>query len=86
MCSNGNFPLRAALLGGDGECIQLLLEQGRADVDLESSRGTALTAACSEGDVEGVQLLLVRTARHNLHVSAGILLARGWLLRGGPHA
>ncbi len=30
--SNGNYPLRAAILSGDGECCRILLEHG-ADVN-----------------------------------------------------
>jgi ankyrin repeat protein len=41
----GNTCLRAAVLLGDAWMIRTLVERG-ADLDLETSRGTALVAAC----------------------------------------
>ncbi|GLC47385.1 hypothetical protein PLESTB_001360300 [Pleodorina starrii] len=55
--SNGNYPLRAAILAGDGECCRILLEHG-ADVNHCSSRGTPLMAAAASGDCESLTLLL----------------------------
>ena len=42
--SSGNYPLRAAINGGDGECIAALIAGG-ADVNMETARGTPLTTA-----------------------------------------
>ncbi len=39
-------------------------DQGGADVNLETSRGTPLTTACSQGYVETVNLLLVSSTPH----------------------
>jgi ankyrin repeat protein len=47
----GHFPLRAACLAGDAECVCQLIDAG-ADVNQESARGTALVAAAMQ--VRGV--------------------------------
>ena len=50
-------PLRSAITGGDGECILELIDAG-ADVNLETSRGTALTTAAGMGDTSTLTLLV----------------------------
>ena len=55
--SSGNYPLRAAINGGDGECIMALIEGG-ADVNMETARGTPLTTAACLGDVSTMRLLV----------------------------
>eukprot|EP01023_Acetabularia_acetabulum_P009330 TRINITY_DN14159_c0_g1_i3.p2 TRINITY_DN14159_c0_g1~~TRINITY_DN14159_c0_g1_i3.p2 ORF type:complete len:159 (-),score=26.86 TRINITY_DN14159_c0_g1_i3:279-755(-) len=61
----GNFGLRATVLIGDAECICTLLQKG-ANVNLQSSRDTALTAACQIGDVDVCKLLISQGADVNL--------------------
>lgn len=59
--SNGNTPLRAAIVSGDGDCIAELLSAG-ADVNQETARGTPLSVAAAAGDCETLALLLDRGA------------------------
>ena len=44
---SGNYPLRAAIVSGDGECILCMVKSG-ADVNLETLRGTPLIAASGQ--------------------------------------
>ncbi|GIL87521.1 hypothetical protein Vretimale_1594 [Volvox reticuliferus] len=55
--TNGNYPLRGAILSGDGDSCRVLLEHG-ADVNHCSTRGTPLMAAAATGDCESLTLLL----------------------------
>lgn len=49
--------MRAAIRGGDGECILELVNAG-ADVNQESVRGTPLSTAACLGDVSTIKLLV----------------------------
>ncbi len=55
--ASGNYPLRAAIAGGDGECILELINAG-ADVNYESARGTPLATAAGLGDAATIALLV----------------------------
>ena len=59
--ASGMTPLRSAIAGGDGDCIQALLEAG-ADPNLETSRGTPLSCAAALGDVSSLELLVKKGA------------------------
>lgn len=54
---SGNYPLRAAIAGGDGECIMELIASG-ANVNMETARGTPLTTAAGLGDVSTIRVLV----------------------------
>ena len=60
----GDFPLRAACLLGDAECICHLLDSG-ADIDQETARGTALSTAAAQ--VLGCAPLVRFRAIHRCH-------------------
>jgi ankyrin repeat protein len=61
VCRNGQYPLRAAIMSGDMECVLALLS-AKADVNLETSRGNPLGCAVQEADISVAELLLV--SRH----------------------
>lgn len=74
MLQSGNTPLRAATALGDADCICELLKHG-ANIDLETSRGTALIAASAQGDAETLLLLLDHDASINLETASGAYLS-----------
>jgi hypothetical protein len=91
--STGNYPLRAAILSGEGEACRLLLARG-ANVNQCSARGTPLMAAAGVGDCETLALLLdsgaavdaeardgqtalMAAVRENQKEAARLLLRRG---------
>ncbi|KAG1671291.1 hypothetical protein FOA52_010863 [Chlamydomonas sp. UWO 241] len=69
--ATGNYPLRAAITGGDGECI-LALVRGDADVNQESARGTPLSTAASQGDVSTISLLVKSGANVDYELRDGM--------------
>lgn len=71
LVSNSNYPLRAAILSGDGEVIQELIKC-KADVNLETPRGTPLIVASAEGDCESIGVLLDSGADVNYETKDGL--------------
>ena len=57
---------------GDADCICELLRHG-ADIDLETSRGTALLAASAQGDFDTLLLLLEKGATIDYETASGAL-------------
>uniref|UniRef100_A0A061RZB8 Ankyrin repeat-containing protein n=1 Tax=Tetraselmis sp. GSL018 TaxID=582737 RepID=A0A061RZB8_9CHLO len=66
----GNTPLRAAVLLGDADSLLALVHNG-ADVNLETARGTPLTTACGQSDVDMVSLLLDKGACLHMEARSG---------------
>jgi hypothetical protein len=64
--------MRAATALGDADCICELLRHG-ADIDLETSRGTALLAASAQGDIDTLLLLLEKGATIDYETASGVL-------------
>ncbi len=64
--------MRAATALGDADCICELLRYG-ADIDLETSRGTALLAASAQGDIDTLLLLLEKGATIDYETASGAL-------------
>ena len=59
--------LHCAAYGGFTECLNVLLSEGQASIDLQDSEGiTALHWACSVGHMEAVQLLVAAGAGVNV--------------------
>jgi ankyrin repeat protein len=69
--TSGNYPLRAAITSGDGECIMALVDAG-ADLDMETARGTPLTTAAGLGDVSTISVLVDRGATVDLKTRGGL--------------
>ncbi|GAX80422.1 hypothetical protein CEUSTIGMA_g7861.t1 [Chlamydomonas eustigma] len=69
--TSGNYPLRAAITSGDGECIMALVDAG-ADLDMETARGTPLTSAASLGDVSTITMLVDRGAKVDFETRGGV--------------
>lgn len=57
----GNFALRAACLIGDADCVCRLLDAG-ASIDLQTCRGTALSAAAAQVHCHAVSLSIIAVA------------------------
>ena len=78
--------LHCAAYGGFGECVSVLLEEGRATVNLQDHEGiTALHWACSTGSIDVVQQLLINAgADPNLmEVDGGRLTPLDYAIIGG---
>ena len=78
--------LHCAAYGGFSECVSVLLEEGRATVNLQDLEGiTALHWACSTGSLEVVQQLLINAgADPNLmEVDGGRLTPLDYAIIGG---
>ena len=78
--------LHCAAYGGFSECVSVLLEEGRATVNLQDLEGiTALHWACSTGSLDVVQQLLINAgADPNLmEVDGGRLTPLDYTIIGG---
>lgn len=77
--------LHCAAYGGFVECVSVLLQEGRATVNLQDLEGiTALHWACSTGSLDVVQLLINAGADPNLmEVDGGRLTPLDYAIIGG---
>ena len=77
--------LHCAAYGGFVECVSVLLQEGRATVNLQDHEGiTALHWACSTGSLDVVQLLINAGADPNLmEVDGGRLTPLDYAIIGG---